>query len=128
MAQSTRSRVPIHHDTSTARRIAGFGSKGPGNRVSDHVEAHRHSLRADLRVRDQYRDGRGESVLARQANVSPWFFKGSERTRLPVAAKIALHTAGAIDACPGSPTPPQNPPEGASTTSILGISRRRIMR
>ncbi len=67
-------------------------------------------------------------MLARQANVSPWFFKGSERTRLPVAAKIALHTAGAIDAWPGSPTPPQNPPEGASTTSILGISRSRIIR
>ena len=128
MAQSTGSRIPIHHYASTARRIPGFGGERPGNPVSDHVEAHRVTLRADLRVREEYRNGRDDSVLARQANVSPWFFKGSERTRLPVAAKIALHTAGAIDAWPGSPTPPQNPPEGASTTSILGISRRRIIR
>ncbi len=128
MAQSTGSRIPIHHEPSTARRIAGFGSQSPRNRVSDHVEAHRLTLRADLRVRHQYRNGGGDSVLARQASVSPWFFNGSERTRLPEAAKIALHTAGAIDAWPGSPTPPQKPPEGASTTSILGISRRRIIR
>jgi len=128
MAQSTGSRIPIHHDTATARRIAGFGSQSARNRVSDGLEAHRLTLRADLRVRDQYRNGRGDSVLARQASVSPWFFKGSERTRLPEAAKIALQTAGAIDAWPGSPTPPQNPPEGASTTSILGISRSRIIR
>ncbi len=128
MAQSTRSRIPIHHDASTARGIARFGSQRPRNRVSNHVEAHRLTLRADPRVRDQYRNSKYDNVLARQANVSPWFFKGSERTRLPVAAKIALHTAGAIDAWPGSPTPPQNPPEGASTTSILGISRSRIIR
>ena len=126
MAQSTRSRIPIHHDTSTARRIAGFGGERPGNRISDRVEAH--TLRADLRARDQCRDGGSDGVPARQASVSPWFFRGSERIRLPVAAKIALHTAGAIDAWPGSPTPPQNPPEGASTTSTLGISRRRIIR
>ena len=128
MAQSTRSCIPIHHDASTARGIARFGSQSPRNRVSNHVEAHRLTLRADLRARDQCRDGGGDGVRARQASVSPWFFKGSERTRLPVAAKIALHTAGAIDAWPGSPTPPQNPPEGASTTSILGISRSRIIR
>ncbi len=128
MAQSTGSRIPIHHDTSTARRVPGFSGERPGNRVSDRLEAHRLILRADLRIREQYRNGRGDGVFARQANVSPWFFKGSERTRLPVAAKIALHTAGAIDAWPGSPTPPQNPPEGASTTSILGISRSRIIR
>ncbi len=128
MAQSTGSRVPIHHYASTARRVPGFGSQSARNRVSDHVEARRVTLRADLRVREEYRNGRDDSVLARQASVSPWFFKGSERTRLPVAAKIALQTAGAIDAWPGSPTPPQNPPEGASTTSTLGISRSRIIR
>src|SRR5207245_11253536 len=31
---------------------------------------------------------------------------GSRRMGLPVAAKIALHTAGAIGGVPGSPTPP----------------------
>ena len=128
MAQSTGSPIPIHHDTSTARRVAGLGGQSPRNRVSDRLEAYRLTLRPDLRIREEYRNRGGDGVFARQANVSPWFFKGSERTRLPVAAKIALHTAGAIDAWPGSPTPPQNPPEGASTTSTLGISRNRIMR
>jgi len=128
MAQGTRSSIPIHHDTSTARCIAGFGSQSPRNRVSDRIETHQLTLRTDLRVREKDRNGRGDGVLARQAKVSPWFLRGSERIRLPVAAKIALHTAGAIDAWPGSPTPPQNPPDGASTTSTLGISRRRIIR
>ncbi len=31
--------------------------------------------------------------------------KGSERSRLPVAAKIAFEIAGAIAGTPGSPTP-----------------------
>lgn len=31
---------------------------------------------------------------------------GSERIRLPVAAKTALHSAGAMGGKPGSPTPP----------------------
>jgi hypothetical protein len=30
---------------------------------------------------------------------------GSERSRLPVAAKIAFETAGAMGGTPGSPTP-----------------------
>ena len=37
---------------------------------------------------------------------------GNVRMRLPVAAKIALSTAGAATAIVGSPTPPQKPPEG----------------
>ena len=36
---------------------------------------------------------------------------GSSRMRLPVAAKIALSTAGAATAIVGSPTPPQKPPD-----------------
>ena len=126
MAQSTGSRIPIHHYASTAHRVPGFGSQSPRNRVSDRLETHRLTLRADLRVREQYRNGGGNSALARQASVSPWFFKGSERTRLPVAAKIALQTAGAIDAWPGSPTPPQNPPDGMTIASTFGIWAMRI--
>jgi hypothetical protein len=34
-----------------------------------------------------------------------FFFIGKSRTRLPVAAKIALQIAGAIGGTPGSPTP-----------------------
>ena len=36
-----------------------------------------------------------------------WFFTGSTRMRLPVAAKIALHSAGATGGTGGSPTPPR---------------------
>jgi hypothetical protein len=45
-----------------------------------------------------------------------WSFSGSSRMRLPVAAKIAFSTAGAATAMVGSPTPPQKPPVGTSTS------------
>jgi hypothetical protein len=35
-----------------------------------------------------------------------WLRSGSERMRLPVILKMALHTAGAIGGTPGSPMPP----------------------
>ena len=46
--------------------------------------------------------------------------------RWPVAAKIALSTAGAATAIVGSPTPPQKPPEGITMVSTLGMSAMRI--
>ena len=56
------------------------------------------------------RKGEGEST-ARVARVSPYtsftFFSGRLRTGLPVAAWIALSTAGATTQMVGSPTPPQ---------------------
>ena len=65
----------------------------------------------------------GRSVYAFRRS---WFFSGSERMRLPVAAKTALHSAGATTATGGSPTPPQNPPPlGTITVSTLGISASR---
>ena len=51
---------------------------------------------------------------------------GRLRMRLPVAAKMALSTAGAATAIVGSPTPPQKPPLGTSTDSTRGISASRI--
>ena len=54
-----------------------------------------------------------------------WFFSGSERMRLPVAAKIALHKAGASGGTGGSPMPPQKPPLGTSTVSTSGMSAMR---
>ena len=51
-----------------------------------------------------------------------WFFSGSERMRLPVAAKIALHSAGATTATGGSPTPPQKPPLG----TMHGLDLRHL--
>jgi hypothetical protein len=43
-----------------------------------------------------------------------WCISGNDRMRLPVAAKIALRTAGAATQIVGSPTPPQKPPDGGS--------------
>ncbi len=48
--------------------------------------------------------------------------------RLPVAANIALATAGPIGATPGSPTPVGGAVEGTMCTSILGISFMRSTR
>jgi hypothetical protein len=67
-----------------------------------------------------------ESRQARQLDFRSWFISGSERMRLPVAAKIALSTAGAATAIVGSPTPPQKSPLGTMTTSTFGISSIRI--
>src|SRR3981081_3281452 len=55
------------------------------------------------------------AALVDHANEMSWFFSGTERMRLPVAAKIV-----------GSPTPPQNPPDGMMIDSTFGISAMRI--
>ena len=62
----------------------------------------------------------------RHANAMLWFLSGIERMRLPVAAKNALSTAGAATKIVGSPTPPQNPPDGITIDSTRGISLMRI--
>jgi hypothetical protein len=60
------------------------------------------------------------------ANCMLWFLSGNERTRLPVALKKALSTAGAATQIVGSPTPPQKPPLGITMDSTLGIWAIRI--
>jgi hypothetical protein len=56
------------------------------------------------------------------------FFSGSERMRLPVTAKMALATAGAIGGVPGSPSPPHlSPPERTKWVSITGASDIRAI-
>ena len=52
---------------------------------------------------------------------------GVERMRLPVAAKIALSTAGAATQIVGSPTPPQKLPDGMMILSTAGISSMRMI-
>jgi hypothetical protein len=61
-------------------------------------------------------------AASRYAKVMSCFFSGTERIRLPVAAKNALSTAGAATQIVGSPTPPQNPPDGIRIDSTFGIS------
>jgi len=51
---------------------------------------------------------RAKAAKARHANSTPSFFSGTERMRLPVAAKKALSTAGAATQIVGSPTPPKS--------------------
>ncbi len=53
---------------------------------------------------------------------------GNRRTRVPVAAKRALHTAGAIGGSPASPTPPGGASLRTSWTSICGVSASESMR
>ena len=65
---------------------------------------------------------RAKAAKARHANSTPSFFSGTERMRLPVAAKIALSTAGAATQIVGSPTPPQKPPLGITIVSTFGMS------
>jgi hypothetical protein len=59
---------------------------------------------------------------APQAFCNLVFFMGSERTGEPVAAWIALSTAGAATLIVGSPTPPQKPPDGMTMVSTFGKS------
>src|SRR5215472_17589015 len=59
------------------------------------------------------------------ALLKSWFLSGSERMRLPVAEKIALHKAGARGGTAVSPIPPQKPPLATITVSTRGISARR---
>ena len=50
---------------------------------------------------------------------------GSERSRLPVAAKMAFEIAGATAGTPGSPTPVGGSDEGTMCTSTFGMSLMR---
>ena len=50
---------------------------------------------------------------------------GNRRMRLPVAAKIALQTAGAIPGVLASPIPPGAAVLGTMCTSTSGISSMR---
>lgn len=56
----------------------------------------------------------------------PWFLRGNVRMRRPVALKYAFSTAGAATQIVGSPTPPQNPPDGITMHSTFGIWAIRI--
>jgi hypothetical protein len=107
------------------RRTGSRQERGKRSRAySDQATAPSHSSppRQYVRRRDWYRCG---SVHAGCFNAV--LSIGSFRTRLPVAAKIALVTAGTTAEVPGSPIPPGDSELRMMWTSIAGASfMRRI--
>ncbi len=64
------------------------------------------------------------SLMAKMARCSVAIYPsltGSSRTLVPVAAKIALSTAGATGGWPGSPTPPIGSPLSRISTCTSGM-------
>ena len=105
----------------------GGASAGPAAKAGP-IDARRRTAAVSKRVRVMSKhsaEGGRRSAARIQTFFKSWFFSGSERMRLPVAAKIALHSAGATTATGGSPTPPQKPPLGTMTVSTLGICASR---
>src|ERR1700732_639367 len=95
------------------------------------------SLRAQ-RTREQHGDGgasknpqtvlnvaQGSHDLAPAVSANSLARIGSRRMRFPVAAKIALASAGATGGTPGSPTPVGFTVLGTMCTSIFGDSKIR---
>src|SRR5882762_4303377 len=78
------------------------------------LRQHRPPLR-DSRTRPANRYTEEEKSFLQQGfQAKPAFVSGNSRMRFPVAAKIALHSAGAIAGNPGSPIPP-----GAASLSTM---------
>ena len=83
----------------------GAGEPSPYSNTTPAME--NRNLRSDGPRRGSGRGGTppAYSMVRYYAKLNPWFFKGSERMRLPVAAKIALVSAGAMVWNTGSPSP-----------------------
>ncbi len=82
-----------------------------------------HTFRRDLRLAEDYESGRKELMSnSFRLNCCGYNRIGRVRMRLPVAAKIAFTTAGAIGGVPGSPTPPCGSLLGKMYVSIRGTS------
>src|SRR5258707_3888534 len=62
------------------------------------------------------------SVRFSYALLKSWFLSGSERIRLPVPEKIALHNPVARGGTAVSPTPPQKPPLATMIVSTRASS------
>src|SRR4030095_8600789 len=94
-----------------------------------HLEAGREERSSDLHhVRRQFRrehDLGHAGLLLVVDYTSFTCLSGRLRTGLPVAAKMALSTAGVTTEIVGSPTPPQKASDGPITASTFGLSARR---
>ena len=82
----------------------------------DEIAGHRARRRVRLAQSDLRK--RAEMIAYDHRKLSP--ANGSVRIRLPVAAKIALHTAGAAAGRPGSPKPVGGADDFMKCTSTTG--------
>ena len=97
MPQGVDARNKRGHDEACVDLIAGVATTERDPRSAPHHLA--------LRARCCGASGAHRQVLARHTSLT--FFSGRLRTGRPVAAWIALSTAGAVTQIVGSPTPPQ---------------------
>lgn len=106
------------HGTSNDRGIDQVAQQEP-SRFGFAVEKQSGGL-IEQRAREPFAGFSLASACAAYAN-----WKGRLRTRLPVAAKIALATAGAMGGTAGSPAPPDFSRLGTTCASTTGISSMR---
>src|SRR6185312_9373012 len=102
--------------------------------LNAHVDCARASVNLSPPLAHPLPQGERESAFAARAQstesvtyTSLTFFSGKLRTGLPVAAWMALSTAGAATQMVGSPTPPQKSLVVTMTVSTLGNSTSRMI-
>ncbi len=133
MADQAISDLTIKYDAASARRITCFAVEWCWNGIPRYSKRQWCGCpcRRNRRDGSRKRDHPSKSPLRRHHLLharSLRFLSGSDRTGLPVAAKMAFITAGAATMIVGSPTPPQKPPDGTVTVSTLvGKSAMRII-
>src|SRR3954463_9925347 len=112
-------------------RAPGGASAGPAA-AAQSINAKTRAAATTMRVASMseppemlLRADRGRAFSGFYALLKSWFLSGRERMRLPAAAKMALHKAGASGGTGVSPAPPQKPSLGTMTVSTRGMSARR---
>lgn len=93
----------------TAPTGDGRSRPSTGSRLSTGSQA-----RAEVRARAET-----------QPRFASWSAIGRRRMRVPVSAKMALQTAGAIGGTPGSPMPVKSAPDSMMATSMGGATLMR---
>jgi uncharacterized protein (TIGR02117 family) len=114
--------------TSRALQAAGFPVGGLGSLTASGVLRQARELGESLRSAIDSPETAPAGVCAFQFQRRSARASGSSRTRLPVAQKMALHTAGASGGSGGSPRPVTGLSEATKCASIrAGASRMRII-
>src|SRR5262249_48021308 len=125
----------LQHSRHDAERRDGIHPRDLGGRRAGRM-ARCNGLASERNGRDQERERDRIPCCIRRRDIPcsvhgsaslppPASRTGSLRRRLPLAAKIALATAGATGGTPGSPTPPIFSVLSTIATSMRGISCMR---